>query len=57
MKSIMLAAQTIASAMPTIVVAGGMENMSSIPHYQQARNGTKFGSNHPRRWSTKRWSC
>jgi acetyl-CoA acetyltransferase len=26
-----------------IVVAGGMENMSMIPHYLNLRNGTKFG--------------
>jgi acetyl-CoA C-acetyltransferase len=26
-----------------IVVAGGMENMSLIPHYMHYRNGTKFG--------------
>jgi acetyl-CoA C-acetyltransferase len=43
MKSIMLAAQTIALGDAAIVVAGGMENMSSIPHYQQARKGAKFG--------------
>jgi acetyl-CoA C-acetyltransferase len=43
MKSIMLAAQTIALNNADIVVAGGMENMSSIPHYQYARNGSKFG--------------
>jgi acetyl-CoA C-acetyltransferase len=27
-----------------IVVAGGMENMSLIPHYMNLRNGTKFGA-------------
>ena len=43
MKAIMLAAQTIALGDAEIVVAGGMENMSAIPHYQYARNGTKFG--------------
>ena len=43
MKSIMLAAQTIALGDADVVVAGGMENMSSIPHYQHARNGSKFG--------------
>ncbi len=43
MKSIMLAAQAIALGDADIVVAGGMENMSSIPHYQHARNGSKFG--------------
>ncbi len=44
MKSIMLAAQTIALGDAEIVVAGGMENMSMIPHYQYARMGSKFGS-------------
>ena len=44
MKSIMLAAQTIALGDADIVVAGGMENMSSIPHYQHARRGSKFGA-------------
>lgn len=43
MKAIMLAAQTIALGDAEIVVAGGMENMSMIPHYQYARNGSKFG--------------
>jgi len=43
MKSIMLAAQTIALGDADVVVAGGMENMSSIPHYFHARTGTKFG--------------
>jgi acetyl-CoA C-acetyltransferase len=43
MKAIMLAAQTIALGDADIIVAGGMENMSAIPHYQQARNGSKFG--------------
>lgn len=44
MKAIMLAAQTIALGDAQIVVAGGMENMSMIPHYQHARTGSKFGS-------------
>ena len=43
MKSIMLAAQSIALGDAEIVVAGGMENMSMIPHYQHARKGAKFG--------------
>jgi acetyl-CoA C-acetyltransferase len=43
MKSIMLAAQTIALGDADIVIAGGMENMSLIPHYQHARMGSKFG--------------
>ncbi|MEX6627260.1 acetyl-CoA C-acyltransferase [Tenacibaculum salmonis] len=44
MKAIMLAAQTIALGDAEIVVAGGMENMSMIPHYQHARTGAKFGA-------------
>ena len=43
MKAIMLAAQSIALGDTKIVVAGGMENMSSIPHYLHGRQGTKFG--------------
>ena len=43
MKTIMQAAQSIALGDADIIVAGGMENMSSIPHYQQARSGQKFG--------------
>ncbi|WP_028887593.1 acetyl-CoA C-acyltransferase [Tenacibaculum ovolyticum] len=43
MKSIMLAAQAIALGDAEVVVAGGMENMSMIPHYQHARSGSKFG--------------
>lgn len=43
MKSIMLAAQAIALGDAEIVVAGGMENMSMIPHYQHARSAAKFG--------------
>ena len=43
MKAIMLAAQTIALGDADIVVAGGMENMSLIPHYHHARMGSKFG--------------
>ncbi|WP_100612909.1 acetyl-CoA C-acyltransferase [Confluentibacter lentus] len=44
MKAVMLAAQSIAIGDNDIVVAGGMENMSLIPHYLYARIGTKFGS-------------
>lgn len=43
MKTVMQAAQSIALGDADIVVAGGMENMSLIPHYLYARNGTKFG--------------
>lgn len=44
MKSVMLAAQSIMTGDNDIVVAGGMENMSMVPHYLQARNGTKLGN-------------
>jgi acetyl-CoA C-acetyltransferase len=43
MKSVMLAAQSIYLGDAEIVVAGGMENMSLIPHYLHGRQGTKFG--------------
>jgi acetyl-CoA C-acetyltransferase len=43
MKAVMQAAQAIALGDADIVVAGGMENMSLIPHYFHARKGTKFG--------------
>lgn len=45
MKAIMLGAQAIQCGDAEIVVAGGMENMSLIPHYMHLRNGTKFGPN------------
>ncbi|KMQ72516.1 acetyl-CoA C-acyltransferase [Chryseobacterium koreense] len=43
MKSVMLAANSIKAGDQEIVVAGGMENMSSVPHYYHARNATKLG--------------
>lgn len=43
MKAVMQAAQSIALGDTEIVVAGGMENMSQIPHYVQLRTATKFG--------------
>lgn len=43
MKAVMQAAQAIQLGDAEIVVAGGMENMSQIPHYVQMRMGTKFG--------------
>jgi acetyl-CoA C-acetyltransferase len=39
----MLGAQAIQCGDAEIVIAGGMENMSLIPHYMHLRNGTKFG--------------
>lgn len=44
MKAVMLASQAILCGDAEIVVAGGMENMSMIPHYMHLRNGVKFGS-------------
>ena len=43
MKAVMQAAQAIALGDADIIVAGGMENMSMIPHYYHARSATKFG--------------
>lgn len=43
MKTVMQAAQSIALGDADIIIAGGMENMSMIPHYFHARTGTKFG--------------
>ena len=44
MKSIAFAAQAIQCGDAEIVVAGGMENMSQIPHYLHGRKGQKFGN-------------
>ena len=43
MKAVMQGAQSIMLGDTSIVVAGGMENMSLIPHYVHMRNGKKFG--------------
>ncbi len=43
MKTVMLAAQSIALGDADVIVAGGMESMSNIPHYVHMRSGTKFG--------------
>ncbi|WP_282079008.1 acetyl-CoA C-acyltransferase [Aquimarina algiphila] len=43
MKSVMHAVQAIALGDADIVVAGGMESMSLIPHYVRLRAGHKFG--------------
>jgi acetyl-CoA C-acetyltransferase len=45
MKAIMLGAQSIMLGDNDVVVAGGMENMSSVPHYLPgSRLGTKYGN-------------
>ncbi len=43
MKAVMMAAQSIKSGDQEIIVAGGMENMSQVPHYYNARTATKLG--------------
>lgn len=43
MKAVMLGTQAIQCGDAEIVIAGGMENMSLIPHYLNLRNSTKFG--------------
>ena len=44
MKSVMLAAQTIICGDNEVVIAGGMENMSNVPHYfAKGRSGQKLG--------------
>ena len=43
MKAVMMATQSILLGDNDIVIAGGMENMSQIPHYVHMRNGVKFG--------------
>lgn len=43
MKAVMQAAQAIQLGDAEIIVAGGMENMSMIPHYVHMRSGVKFG--------------
>ncbi len=43
MKAVMQAAQAIALGDASIIVAGGMENMSLIPHYTYLRKPVKFG--------------
>ncbi len=44
MKAIMQAAQAIKCGDAEIIVAGGMENMSSVPHYLNGRSGQKLGN-------------
>jgi len=43
LKAVMQGAQAIAAGDAEIVVAGGMESMSNIPHYVAMRQGQKFG--------------
>lgn len=43
MKAISLAAAAIGNGDAHVVVAGGMENMSQVPHYLQSRSAVKLG--------------
>ncbi|MDM1554805.1 MULTISPECIES: acetyl-CoA C-acyltransferase [Chryseobacterium] len=43
MKAVTMAAQAIKAGDAEVIVAGGMENMSSVPHYYNARVATKLG--------------
>jgi len=44
MKAVMLAAQAIQNEDAHLVVAGGMESMSNVPHYLHMRSGVKLGN-------------
>jgi len=45
MKAITIAAQQIMTGQAEIIIAGGMENMSQVPHYlSSSRTGQKFGN-------------
>ncbi|MPS72762.1 MAG: acetyl-CoA C-acyltransferase [Chryseobacterium sp.] len=43
MKAVTMAAQAIKAGDVDVIVAGGMENMSMVPHYLDGRNGVKLG--------------
>ena len=43
MKAVINASQAIALGDASVVIAGGMESMSNIPHYMHMRKGVKFG--------------
>ena len=43
LKAVMQAAQAIQCGDAEVMIAGGMENMSMVPHYLNARNGQKLG--------------
>ncbi len=43
MKAVMQGAQSIMAGDADVVIAGGMESMSLIPHYVHMRTGSKFG--------------
>lgn len=43
LKAVMQAAQAIQCGDAEVMIAGGMENMSMVPHYLNARDGQKLG--------------
>lgn len=43
MKAIMLGASSVALGQRNVVLAGGMESMSNVPHYLKARTGLRLG--------------
>ncbi|MEW5675636.1 acetyl-CoA C-acyltransferase [Flavobacterium enshiense] len=43
MKAVMLGAQQIQLGIDNVVIAGGMESMSNVPHYTEQRKGNKMG--------------
>ncbi|MCA9290031.1 MAG: thiolase family protein [Phycisphaerales bacterium] len=43
LQAVMLASQAIRAGDASVVVAGGMENMTAAPHYATLRFGAKFG--------------
>ncbi|MDC8100539.1 acetyl-CoA C-acyltransferase [Chryseobacterium rhizosphaerae] len=43
MKAAMIGAQQIQLGLENIVITGGMESMSNVPHYMSARQGKKLG--------------
>ena len=44
MKAVMIGAQQIQLGVDNVVVAGGMESMSNVPHYTNQRVGNKMGN-------------
>jgi len=44
LKAVMLAAQAIRAGDHSVIIAGGMENMTLAPHYASVRQGLKFGA-------------
>jgi acetyl-CoA C-acetyltransferase len=44
MKAVMLAAQQIQLGLENLVIAGGMESMSNVPHYLNLRKAGKLGN-------------